>query len=80
MTYFIGKSKLKYKTFLAPLPAVVLNALVIGIELHILVDAPLALGMLQVGWGQFVCAYVLGLLLMKYIEGKKSLKKLLSEN
>lgn len=80
ITYFIGKSNLKYKAFLIPLPAVILNALVVGLELHLLVDAPLALGMLQVGWGEFVCAYILGLLLMKFIESKKTLKRLLTEN
>ncbi|NLZ35783.1 Queuosine precursor ECF transporter S component QueT [Clostridium sp. N3C] len=80
ITYFIGKSNLKYKKFLIPLPAVILNALVVGVELHVLIDAPLALGMLQVGWGEFVCAYILGLLLMKFIDSKRSLKRLLTNN
>lgn len=80
ITYFIGKSNFKSKTFLIPLPTVILNALVVGLELHLMLGNPLALGIIQVGWGEFVCAYILGILLMKFIESKKFLKNLLTEN
>ena len=80
LTYYIGKSNLKHKTFIIPLPAVIINALVVGIELNVLIEYPLILGITQVGWGQFICAYVLGILLMKYIDKKPSLKKILTGN
>ena len=50
ITYFIGKSNFKYKTFLIPLPTVILNALVVGVELHLMLNLPLALNIIQVGW------------------------------
>ncbi|NLM34379.1 MAG: QueT transporter family protein [Clostridiales bacterium] len=80
ITYFIGKSNFKYKTFLIPLPTVILNALVVGVELHLMLNLPLALNIIQVGWGEFVCAYILGILLMKFIESKKFLKNILTQN
>lgn len=80
ITYYIGKSNLKCKTFIIPLPAVIINALVVGIELNVLIEYPLVLGIAQVGWGQLICAYVLGILLMKYIDKNPSLKKILTGN
>ena len=35
-TYYIGKSKLKYKIIIASLPAVVVNVIIIGILLKLL--------------------------------------------
>ena len=46
---------------LAPLPPVVFNALVIGGELHFFAELPLWLSVLQVGFGQLVVCYGLGI-------------------
>jgi uncharacterized membrane protein len=76
-TYYIGKSNIKHKIFLIPLPPVILNAVVVGIELNVLIEYPLALGMTQVAWGEIVCAYVLGIMFLKFIEKNKFLKQFL---
>ena len=78
-TYYIGKSKLKFKRILAPLPAVVVNALIIGILLKLLYvkDMPLLLCILQVGWGQLVCCYGIGLPLIYVIEKNPILRNFL---
>ncbi|MCB2289581.1 QueT transporter family protein [Clostridium sp. CS001] len=69
-TYYIGKSKLHFKRVLAPLPAVIINAIIIGILLRVLYfkTMPLSLCMLQVAWGEFVCCYGIGLPLIYVIE------------
>jgi len=75
-TYYIGKSKLRFKRILAPLPAVVVNALVIGILLKLLYvkDMPLLVCMLQVAWGELVCCYGIGLPLIYIIEKNSILR------
>ncbi|OPJ58494.1 QueT transporter family protein [Clostridium oryzae] len=78
LTYLIGKSSIKYKKFLAPLPPVIINALVVGFELNYILKLPLLLTMLQVGIGEFVCAYILGLVLISFIEKNSKFKKLFS--
>ncbi|CAM3009757.1 QueT transporter family protein [Hathewaya histolytica] len=79
LTYYIGRSNLKYKKVLAPLPSVLINAIIIGTMLKILYvkDMPLYLNMIYVGVGQLVCCYGLGLPLMSIIEKNKSLNKIL---
>ena len=79
ITYYIGKSKIKFKKILAPLPAVVVNALVIGILLKLLYvnDMPLLLCMLQVAWGELVCCYGIGLPLIYIIEKNSILRNFL---
>ena len=78
-TYYIGKSKLRFKRILAPLPAVVVNALVIGILLKLLYvkDMPLLVCMLQVAWGELVCCYGIGLPLIYIIEKNPTLRNFL---
>ncbi|MCK5758688.1 MAG: QueT transporter family protein [Clostridiales bacterium] len=58
MTY-----KIKNK-FLAPLPPVLINALVVGPIVAFYVAVPFYLGMLYVGLGQLVVCYILGLPLL----------------
>lgn len=64
MTYFLGKYGKNRN--LAPLPAVLVNAVVIGAVLRYgyEVPAPLYLCMLSVGAGQAISCYALGLPLM----------------
>lgn len=68
MTYYIGKSNLKYKRYIAPLPAVIVNAVIIGILIGYSANIPFILPALQVGFGQLVICYVLGLPLLIAIE------------
>lgn len=75
ITYHIGKSNLKYKKLIAPLPPVVLNALIVGIMLHYTIKFPLALSIIQVGLGEAVCCYGLGLPLLMYIDKNSHIKK-----
>lgn len=70
LTYRISFNKPKRK-FLAPLPPVLVNAVIIGIMLSILYKMPLFSTMLSVGVGQVIACYVLGLPLMLLIEGTK---------
>ncbi len=62
MTYNI-KNK-----YLAPLPPVVVNALIVGPIVAYYVGAPFYLGMLYVGAGQVVVCYLLGLPLLLALE------------
>jgi uncharacterized membrane protein len=73
-TYYIGKSKLKLKIIIAPLPAVVVNVIIIGILLKLLYvkDTPLLVCMLQVAWGKFVYCYGIELPLI-YVMKKNSI-------
>lgn len=75
ITYYIGRSNLHYKKYLAPLPSVIVNAVVIGTMLKLLYvkDMPLYLNMLYVGIGQLVCCYGIGLPLISIIEKNKVL-------
>lgn len=63
-TYLIGKKELP--AFLAPLPCVLTNALVVGILLTYVYNYGLSLpvSMLQVGGGEAISCYVLGLPLL----------------
>lgn len=60
------------KKILAPLPPVVINAVVVACILNVLYKVPLALTMLWVGAGEFIACYCLGypfmVLLDKYRE------------
>lgn len=59
-------SKMPHK-YLAPLPPVLVNAVVVGFLLNYQLGWPLLPTMLQVGAGQFVACYVLGLLLLFFL-------------
>lgn len=79
ITYYIGKSNLKHKKLLAPLPAVIINAVIIGVMLKILYvkDIPLYLNMIYVGIGQLFCCYGLGIPLINLIEKNSVIKNYL---
>ena len=57
--------------YLAPLPPVIINAIIIGLVLHVVLDLPLYLTVLWVGFGQFIACYGLGLPLLLLLEKKK---------
>ncbi|WP_251860989.1 QueT transporter family protein [Clostridium sp. Marseille-Q2269] len=73
LTYYIGKSNLKFKKYLAPLPPIIINAVVIGFILNYTLKLPLLLSMMWVGLGEAISCYILGLLLISIIEKNKKL-------
>lgn len=77
ITYYIGKSNLRYKRYLAPLPPVIINAIIIGIELNVVFKLPLVASMLWVGLGEMVACYVLGLPLLLYIDKNEKIKEMI---
>ncbi len=77
MTYYIGKSNLKFKRYIAPLPAVIVNAIVIGLLISYSSNIPFVIPALQVGFGQLVVCYILGLPLLMVIDKNENLKKYL---
>ncbi|MCX8128797.1 MAG: QueT transporter family protein [Clostridia bacterium] len=56
------------KKFLAPLPPVIINALVVGIMLGYLFGTPYWFAILTVGAGQLIACYVLGYPLLMVLE------------
>ncbi|WP_035291473.1 QueT transporter family protein [Clostridium sp. KNHs214] len=80
-TYYIGKTNLKYKKLLAPLPAVISNAIIIGLMLKYLYvpDMPLWLISLEVAWGEILCCYGLGLPLLAVFQKNPVLKKFIGK-
>ncbi|WP_125152810.1 QueT transporter family protein [Clostridium rectalis] len=74
ITYNIGKSKLKWKIYLAPLPPVIVNALIVGFLLHYTIGWPLVITILQVALGELLCCYGLGLPLLVFIKKNKELQ------
>ncbi|OWZ84877.1 QueT transporter family protein [Natranaerobius trueperi] len=46
--------------FLAPIPPIIVNALIVGGYLSVLLDWPILMGMMQVGVGQLLACYLLG--------------------
>ncbi len=66
--YLTAKTKNKY---LAPLPPVVINALIIGFMLHKLFGFPLLTTMFYVGLGQTIACYGLGMPLLNYFLKKQ---------
>ena len=75
LTYKLAFKKPKRK-WLAPLPPVLINAVVVGVELSLLAQAPLFATMLSVGIGQVIACYVLGYPLMLLIEKNKKMSEL----
>lgn len=76
LTYKISYNKPKRK-LLAPLPPVIINAVIVGTMLSILYKLPLFMTILSVGGGQIVACYLLGYPLMLLIEKNKKLRELL---
>ncbi|WP_040195544.1 QueT transporter family protein [Candidatus Soleaferrea massiliensis] len=73
MTRQLRKVRVKGIPILAPLPPILVNAVIIGTELTIALSPDFNLGifavnMLQVGLGQLVPCYVLGLILLYVLE------------
>lgn len=79
LTYKITFKKPKRK-LLAPLPPVLVNAVVVGAMLSVLYELPLFLTMLSVGAGQIIACYLLGYPLMLLIEKNKKLSELFNRN
>ncbi len=75
LTYKLTFNKPKRK-WLAPIPPVIVNAVIVGIELSVLSDAPLLLTMLSIGGGQLIACYLLGYPLMQLIEKNKKLREI----
>lgn len=59
------------KSILAPLPPVLVNALVIGIMLSYLLNVPMHISIGWVGLGQLIACYGLGYPLLRYLEKYK---------
>ncbi len=68
LTARLDKPRFKGLPILAPLPPVLLNALVVGAELWYFTSAPLALCVGGVALGQAISCYGLGLLLVRALE------------
>lgn len=77
LTYYIGKSNLKYKKILAPLPAVIVNAVMVGWLISYSSNTPFMANALSVGFGQLLSCYILGLPLLFFIDNNKKLKSYL---
>lgn len=75
LTYKLTFRKPKRK-WLAPLPPVLVNAVVVGAELSVLGDLPFFATVLSVGIGQVIACYILGYPLMLLIERNKKLSEL----
>jgi uncharacterized membrane protein len=78
LTYKLTYNKPKRK-WLAPLPAVLVNAVAVGIMLSVLYDMPLFATMLSVGVGQVLSCYILGIPLMVFIEKTRKLNELFKD-
>jgi uncharacterized membrane protein len=63
------------KKWLAPLPPVLVNAVIVGAVLHFTLSWPLIASMLSVGLGQLVVCYVGGLPLLYLLDRSSGFKK-----
>lgn len=91
LTYYIGKSNLKFKRLLAPLPPVIVNAVVVGVLINLtLLKGPsggvtsislnkeaLLPTMFMVGLGEFIVCYFVGLPLIWGLEKNKKIREYL---
>ncbi|URZ00051.1 QueT transporter family protein [Clostridium felsineum] len=75
LTYFIGKSNIPFKKYIAPLPPIISNAVIVGLELKIATHAPFFVNAIWVGIGEIVACFVLGLPLLSFIEKSKILNR-----
>lgn len=76
-TYYIGRSNLKFKKLLAPLPPVIINAVVVGLILKFTLNLPLFVTILWVGLGEAISCYVIGLILLFVFEKNDTLLRYL---
>jgi len=70
--FLVTKIKNRY---LVPLPPVVINALVVGMVLHLVLGLPFFLAAAWVGLGQLLACYGLGLPLLLILEKQRHLFK-----
>lgn len=80
-TYYIGKSHSKYvKYLLAPLPAVIFNSVIVGLEITFMTGAfeigAFMINCALVGIGEIVVCYVLGIPLMMALSRNDLYKKI----
>jgi len=68
--YLVTRIKNKY---LVPLPPVLINAVIIGIVLHLVLGFPLYLTVAWVGFGQMIACYGLGLPLLLLLEKRRNI-------
>lgn len=68
-----GTYKLRHKFYLAPLPTVVSNAVIIGLMLHYVYGIPLSpiYCILWVGLGECIACYVAGLPLARFLQKRR---------
>lgn len=67
------------KAWLAPLPPVIANGLIIGALLHYTLALPLVPSMLWVGLGELIACYAVGYPLLLFIRRSPRLKRLLED-
>ena len=75
LTYKLTYNRPRRK-WLAPIPPVLVNAVVIGYMLSVLYELPLFATMLEVGIGQIIACYVLGFPLMLLFEKNNKINEL----
>lgn len=75
LTYKLTHNRIKRK-WLAPLPPVLINAVVVGAMLGVLYELPILATMLSVGAGQLVACYVIGFPLILLIEKNNKISEL----
>ncbi len=66
--YLVSKIK---NPLLVPLPPVIINALVVGMILHLILDLPFILAAAWVGLGQVIACYGLGLPLLFILDKRR---------
>ncbi|NTW70747.1 MAG: QueT transporter family protein [Eubacteriaceae bacterium] len=71
-------SKIKNK-YLVPLPAILLNAMVIPYVLYVFLGFPYLVSVLWVGLGEIAAVYGLGLPLLLFIEKNKAVKDMIKD-
>lgn len=79
ITYYIGKSKLSFKKYLAPLPAVIINAIMVGFLLSFLFKLPFTITAFWIGLGEFIACYAVGLPFLIFLDKNSKLKKFLND-
>ncbi len=57
--------------YIAALFPIFINAFIVGIELKLLLGLPLFISIFQVAFGQFVCIFILGIIMIKAIAKNK---------
>lgn len=70
LVYLTSKLQKKWSLLIASLWPTIINAIIIGAMLNIFFGVPLILGMLQVGFGQFVVITIIGIPFFKMVNKK----------